>query len=143
MHKLRIEIGTQSYENEVRAYNSLRELENNTTQAHFLKRHGAQTTLDQHFLRIQSGQTPDGKISPTALSTRFKSFTIQLAVINKAVAFWNDNPRSQIPVTIRDTNELGEGYYAGDPAVYVRCSEALVLFDNRGHPISAYPAKCK
>ncbi|MDP9070332.1 MAG: hypothetical protein M3N68_03420, partial [Actinomycetota bacterium] len=69
---------------EASAQRYLSRLEQSVPGAHFLARHGAQTTLEQQFRRATTGMTPDGVQHIPRNASRFLTHRDQLEVIQRA-----------------------------------------------------------
>lgn len=75
------------------AYNKLLQMEQNTPRAHFVEKHGAQTTLQSQLDRVKNttnpaaGQIetyPNGKLKRPSSATKFISHRAQLNMIERA-----------------------------------------------------------
>uniref|UniRef100_UPI00332B8827 RHS repeat-associated core domain-containing protein n=1 Tax=Pseudomonas sp. HY7a-MNA-CIBAN-0227 TaxID=3140474 RepID=UPI00332B8827 len=132
------------------AYRRLNEIEQAHPKAHFLEKHGAQTTLESQLERIMTAKNPTtGKIErhiygkkagqpkiPTA-ATRYLSHRDQLNAIYRAQLIFR---RTNIE-TSREPMEMGkiigEGYESKD-LKYGKQKKAKVILDTQGNPITAY-----
>jgi len=120
---------------EANAQRRLATMEAATPKAHFLSRHGAQTTLDQQYTRAQRGLTPDGYAGEPVNSTRFLSHQAQLNAIQRAQTIAIQTGQKRVDVDMGYT--IGEGF--DDKSLgYWRTTNARVVFKN-GMPYTAYP----
>uniref|UniRef100_UPI00200C8F71 RHS repeat domain-containing protein n=1 Tax=Pseudomonas sp. MWU15-20650 TaxID=2933107 RepID=UPI00200C8F71 len=135
---------------EANAYRRLREIEQAFPRAHFLERHGAQTSLAAQLERVRSGKNPTtGEIEryiggnrhgqpkiPTA-ATRYLSHRDQLNAIYRAklILRRTNLETSREPMDMGKI--IGEGYKK-DNFAYGKQRKAIVILDNHGNPITAY-----
>lgn len=106
--------------------------------AHFFSRHGAQTTLDQQFIRSTTGMTPDGVQQRFLVdSTRFLTHEAQLASYDMAIAQYQIHGRRVFNFTMNEI--VGEGYFANG-ATYGTSDVVRVIIDSRtGAPNTMFP----
>jgi hypothetical protein len=83
-HRLAIEASPQAWK-EQRAKSKI-ESSSSSSHDHGHSRHGAQTSLAEHELRVRTGKTPDGKIDkkPPDRSTRFDTHTLEMEARKRA-----------------------------------------------------------
>jgi RHS repeat-associated protein len=112
-------------------------IESGTEGAHFLSRHGAQTTLKQQLVRATTGLTPDGIQKFAVPSTRFWSHDIELEALEKATASYK--PGMEKTGYIFDLGKsAGEGYYKGGK-VYGTSAQVQAFYNSSGEVISVHP----
>jgi hypothetical protein len=105
--------------------------------AHFLSRHGAQTTLEQQFVRARTGVTPEGLAGNPVDSGRFLSHQAELAAYNRALELYKASPQSQIVFEMDSV--IGEGFTKFGKAL-VRTTNVVARFDKSGRMITLYPS---
>jgi len=105
---------------EANAYRRLQELESSIPGAHFLEKHGAQTTLQSQLERIQSGKNPTTDVIETygngnpkipSSATRFLSNRDRLNAIDRAQNIYRttgDQLLAEKPIIFNYL--IGEGY---------------------------------
>jgi hypothetical protein len=105
---------------EANAYRHLQDIESSIPGAHFLEKHGAQTTLQSQLERVQFGKNPttgivetyaNGKPKIPSSATRFLSNRDQLNAIDRAQNIYRmtgDKLLTEQP--IRFNSLIGEGY---------------------------------
>ncbi|ROM74346.1 type IV secretion protein Rhs [Pseudomonas brassicacearum] len=135
---------------EAKAYKELREMEGSIDGAHFLEKHGAQTTLQSQMERLQSGKNPTtGEIErytkgkkkgepkiPTA-ATHFISHRDQLYAINRARLVFKESGLQQSREPIEFGRKVGEGYKK-EGLEYGEQTKAVVILNDKGLPITSY-----
>jgi hypothetical protein len=125
---------------EANAYRRLQEIENANARAHFLERHGAQTSLESQLERATNGTNPTTGVQqhiPTA-ATRFDSHRDQLNAIQRAQTIYRQSSDDITLSTIPFGRRIGEGYSRTGPT-YGTSSTAQVVLDKSGNPVTAYP----
>ncbi|MHA6787392.1 RHS repeat-associated core domain-containing protein [Pseudomonas bijieensis] len=135
---------------EANAYRRLDEMEKSIEGAHFLEKHGAQTTLDSQLERVKTGRNPgtgeidvytNGKkkgepaIPPAA--TRFFSHRDQLNAIHRAQLIFRRAGLMESKKPIDMGKVVGEGYKL-DGVEYGHQTKAVVILDKNGLPKTAY-----
>ncbi|MBD8097383.1 RHS repeat protein [Pseudomonas fluorescens] len=135
---------------EANAYRRLDELEKATSGAHFLEKHGKQTTLASQLERLQTAKNPttgmveyftsgpkigEPKYPPAA--THFLSHRDQLNAIYRAQLIFRRNGRAQSLEPMHMGKIVGEGY-SGNDMKYSQQSKARVILDRDGNPKTAY-----
>jgi RHS repeat-associated protein len=121
-------LGWGGQSSESYAATQLQRLEANSENAHFLSRHGPQTTLEQQYVRATTGVTPDGMVQnflPDA--SRFLSNQDQLDAAMIAIRQFNKTGESVIDFTMGKV--VGEGYTSGG-ANYVVTRNIRAVFRN-------------
>ncbi|MBA6046774.1 rhs family protein [Pseudomonas lactis] len=135
---------------EANAYRRLKEIEQTFPRAHFLEKHGAQTTPDSQLERVRTGKNPtteeieryiggrkDGEPKIPTAATRYFSHRDQLNAIYRAQLIFK---HTNLQISRRPMNMgkiIGEGYKKNN-FEYERQSKAIVILDNNGNPITAY-----
>ncbi len=134
------------------AFEELNNMEKSIKKAHFLQKHGAQTTLVSQLDRLQYGKNPTtGQIdmrtnrktklkepSIPRAATKFMSHRDQLNAINRAKLIFRRTgslPLSMLPVEVG--RKVGEGY-RGKRLEYIEPTKTVVILDANGDPITAY-----
>jgi hypothetical protein len=102
--------------------------------AHFLSRHGAQTTVQQQLQRAQTGITPDGFHGRSTDATRFISHQDQLEAYNIAMQM---PVKSNTPFTMNRV--IGEGFLKGGTGQLQTTNVVQPYFDSNGKLISLFP----
>lgn len=99
-----------------------------STTAHGFSRHGAQTTLEQQYLRATRGVRPDVPSDIPRLrgpdSTRSTSQVLHELAVDAAIA----NGRTDVIVSFDDGRVFGEGFRSGGTD-YFQSSHLRVRFD--------------
>ncbi|RFD32290.1 type IV secretion protein Rhs, partial [Pseudomonas sp. GL93] len=135
---------------EANAYKHLDELEKATPGAHFLEKHGKQTTLASQLERLQTAKNPTTGIveyftsGPRAgepkyppASTHFLSHRDQLNAIYRAQLIFRRNGLAQSLKPMHMGKIVGEGY-SGNEMQYSQQSKARVILNSAGQPKTAY-----
>ena len=122
--------------NERAASVELRALEDNIPGAHFVSRHGPETTLTSQRVRATTGMTPDNIPGRPIDASRFSSYQDQAEAIQKAQVIYNKT--GQTSVTVDLGRAIGDGYLKGGQT-YVQTARAVIRFDSNGRPYTAYP----
>ncbi|WP_036770935.1 RHS repeat-associated core domain-containing protein [Photorhabdus australis] len=125
---------------EANAYRRLQEMQNATPRAHFLDKHGAQTSLGDQIARATTGRNPaTGAIEriPTA-ATRFLSHRDQLNAIQRAQTIYRQAGRTMAESTINYGRWIGEGIQSGT-LQHSMSHGAKVWFNRTGEVITAFP----
>ncbi|MEE3645283.1 MULTISPECIES: RHS repeat-associated core domain-containing protein [unclassified Brenneria] len=125
---------------EANAHRRLQEMENATPRAHFLERHGAQTSLESQLSRATNGANPTTGVqqrTPTA-ATRFNSHRDQLNSIQRAQTIYRQSGGTNTAITIPHGKVIGEGYSKIGPT-YGTSSTSKVILNPNGQPITAFP----
>ncbi|WP_043051557.1 RHS repeat-associated core domain-containing protein, partial [Pseudomonas fluorescens] len=135
---------------EANAYRRLKEIEQAFPRAHFLEKHGAQTTPGSQLERVRSGKNPtteeieryiggrkDGEPKIPTAATRYFSHRDQLNAIYRAqlIFKYTNLQTSRRPINMGKI--IGEGYKKNN-FEYGRQNKAIVILDNDGNPITAY-----
>ncbi|MBE8603353.1 RHS repeat domain-containing protein, partial [Pseudomonas cyclaminis] len=128
----------------------LSELEKSIPDAHFLEKHGAQTSLGSQLERMETAKNPTtgeietydrgrraGQPRPPSAATHFLSHRDQFNAIERAVLIFKLNGRAQTPTPMGMGKIIGEGYKR-DGLEYGRQSKAIVHLNRDGKPITAY-----
>ncbi|MCF5054677.1 hypothetical protein GIW74_24040, partial [Pseudomonas syringae] len=135
---------------EKNAYRRLGEIEQAHPKAHFLEKHGAQTTLDSQLERVKTAKNPttgeieryiDGKKkgepkTPSA-ATRYFSHRDQLNAIYRAQLIFRRTNLEMSREPINMGKVTGEGYKK-EGLQYGRQTKARVFLDKDGNPITAF-----
>ena len=119
------------------AESKLAAIEAGTADAHFLSRHGAQTTLQEQLTRATTGLTPDGIAGRAVASSRFLSHEIQLEAFELAQAAYKPAMAGKGTV-IEMGKTIGEGYLKGGGSVKSSTS-FQVFYNNNGEITTMYP----
>ncbi|AAY90835.1 filamentous hemagglutinin family protein, intein-containing [Pseudomonas protegens Pf-5] len=122
--------------NERAAAAELKALEASINDAHFVSRHGPETTLIQQELRAKTGMTPDNQSKRPIDASRWASYQDMSEAFQKAQAIYRKT--GQTSVTVDLGRVIGEGYLKGGGS-YVQTTKAVVRFDINGKPYTAYP----
>ncbi|MGY2299332.1 RHS repeat domain-containing protein, partial [Pseudomonas yamanorum] len=135
---------------EANAYRRLDELEQATPGAHFLEKHGAQTTLASQLERVMTAKNPTtgivevhdrgrraGQPRPPSAATHFLSHRDQLNAIYRAqlILKHTNIGTSREPMDMGKI--IGEGYKR-DGLEYGQQRKAVVILDANGNPKTAY-----
>ncbi|MFL1553569.1 RHS repeat domain-containing protein, partial [Pseudomonas sp. D47] len=132
------------------AHRRLEEIETAHPNAHFLEKHGAQTTLDSQHERVQTAKNPstgvierylDGKKKgepkiPSA-ATRFLSHRDQLNAIYRAQLIFRRTNLETSREPMEMGRIIGEGYKK-QSLQYGKQTKARVILDKDGNPITAF-----
>ncbi|RQO49496.1 RHS repeat-associated core domain-containing protein, partial [Pseudomonas sp. KBW05] len=135
---------------ESNAHRRLLELEASIPGAHFVEKHGAQTSLESQLERVQTAKNPTtGEIEifdrgrragqprlPSA-ATHFLSHRDQLNTIDRAILIFKLNGRAEIQKPMNMGKVVGEGYKR-DGLEYGKQTKATVHLNQDGKPITAY-----
>ncbi len=135
---------------EANAYRRLEEIEQAFPKAHFLEKHGAQTTRQSQLERVQTAKNPTtGEIErnvggrragrpkiPNA-ATRYLSHRDQLNAIYRAQLIFRHTNLNTSRAPIDMGKIIGEGYKK-DTLEYGKQRKAAVILDADGNPITAY-----
>ncbi|MBT2373484.1 RHS repeat-associated core domain-containing protein, partial [Pseudomonas fluorescens] len=135
---------------EANAYRRLDELERSTPGAHFLEKHGAQTSLESQLERVVSARNPTtqevetfdrgrraGQPRPPSAATHFLSHRDQLNAIYRAQLIFKLTNLSMSGKPIDMRKIIGEGYKR-EGFEYGKQTKARVILDENGKPITAY-----
>lgn len=122
--------------NERAAAAELRSLEGSVEDAHFVSRHGPETTLAQQQLRASTGMTPDLVQGRKIDASRWSSYQDMSEAIQKAQTIYNKTGQTSVTVDLGRT--IGDGYLKGG-ATYSQTTKAVIRFDANGMPYTAYP----
>ncbi|OPA88365.1 type IV secretion protein Rhs, partial [Pseudomonas fluorescens] len=135
---------------EANAYRRLDELEKATPGAHFLEKHGAQTTLESQLERVETAKNPTTGIVEIYLSgirmgetkyppaaTRYLSHRDQLNSIYRAQLIFRRNGHAASLKPMDMGKIIGEGY-SRDGLNYSQQRKARVILDKNGKPKTAY-----
>ncbi|NVZ52399.1 RHS repeat protein [Pseudomonas sp. B6002] len=135
---------------EANAYRRLDELEKAIPDAHFLEKHGAQTSLESQLERVITAKNPTtGEIEifdtgrraglprPPSAATHFLSHRDQFNAIERAILIFKLNGRAQAPIPMDMGKIIGEGYKR-DGLEYGRQAKATVHLNSDGYPITAH-----
>ncbi|MEK7885301.1 two-partner secretion domain-containing protein [Methyloversatilis sp. NSM2] len=122
--------------NERAAAVELRRLESNIQDAHFVSRHGPETSLSAQRLRAQTGITPDGVQGRSIDASRWASYQDMAEAIRKAQIIYNNTGQTSVTIDLGRT--IGDGYLKGG-VTYAQTTKAVIRFDARGMPYTAYP----
>ncbi|MBC3374868.1 RHS repeat protein, partial [Pseudomonas sp. SWRI92] len=135
---------------EANAYRRLDEMERSIPGAHFLQKHGAQTTTEGQLERVTTGRNPGtGQIDvyhsgsnaglpaiPSA-ATRFLSHRDQLNAIYRAQLIFRRAGIAESKEPIEMGRVIGEGYKR-DGLEYTQQTKAIVILNTNGLPKTAY-----
>lgn len=113
----------------------LSRMESSTNGAHYYSRHGAQTTLQQQYLRATTGYTPDGYAGRIGDASKFLSNQIQLNAAQRAETIYNQTGRNSFSFDMGEN--IGEGYLRGGQNL-VSSSKVTAVFRN-GKLYTLYP----
>ncbi|RMO75329.1 hypothetical protein ALQ35_00691, partial [Pseudomonas fluorescens] len=135
---------------EANTYRRLDKLEEETPGAHFLEKHGAQTTFESQLERVRSAKNPttgiveiytsgkkkgEPKYPPAA--THYLSHRDQLNSIYRAQLIFRRNGHAASLEPMDMGRVIGEGYSSGD-LQYSQQRKARVILDKDGKPKTAY-----
>ncbi|NMZ36255.1 RHS repeat domain-containing protein, partial [Pseudomonas proteolytica] len=135
---------------EANAYSRLKEMEQELPRAHFLEKHGAQTTLDAQLERVMTAKNPTtgeierhvdgrrvGQPKIPSAATRYLSHRDQLNAIYRAQLILRRTNIGKSREPIDMGKEIGEGYKKAN-FEYGKQTKAKVILDTDGKPITAY-----
>ncbi|RON58581.1 RHS repeat-associated core domain-containing protein [Pseudomonas frederiksbergensis] len=135
---------------EANAYRRLDEMEKATPGAHFLEKHGKQTSLSSQRERVITGRNPTtgiierytngrraGQPKIPSAATRFISYRDQLNAIHRAQLIFRRNGLAASKEPMNMGKQIGEGYKRSG-VVYGKQTNAIVILDNAGAPITTY-----
>ncbi|MFP3497937.1 RHS repeat-associated core domain-containing protein, partial [Pseudomonas sp. SIMBA_059] len=135
---------------EANAHRRLSELEASISGAHFLERHGAQTSLESQLERVMTARNPTtgaietfdrgrraGQPRPPSAATHFVSHRDQLNAIDRAILVFKLTGRANTSASMDMGKIIGEGYKR-DGLIYGTQRKAVVYLDNDGKPITAF-----
>lgn len=122
--------------NERAAEVALKSMEVSIRDAHFVARHGPETSLSAQKIRAETGKTPDGQQGRPIDASRWASYQDMLDAIQKAQSIHAKT--GQTSVTVDLGRVVGDGYLKGG-ANYLQTTKAVVRFDSKGAPFTAYP----
>ncbi|OPA90109.1 rhs family protein, partial [Pseudomonas fluorescens] len=135
---------------EANAHRRLTELEASIPGAHFLEKHGAQTTLESQLERVRTARNPTtgeietfdrgrrrGEPRPPSAATHFLSHRDQLNAIDRAILIFKLNGRAEIPDPMDMGKIIGEGYKRNG-LEYGKQKKAIVYLNRDGKPITAF-----
>ncbi|APV38890.1 type IV secretion protein Rhs [Pseudomonas frederiksbergensis] len=128
----------------------LKEMEDSIDEAHFLQKHGAQTTLQSQLQRVQEGRNPGtGEIDryqrgrrrgepviPSA-ATHFLSHRDQMNAIQRAQLIFKQSGLNASKRPIEMGKKIGEGFKR-DGLQYGEQTRAVVYLNSAGQPITAF-----
>ncbi|WP_010568062.1 RHS repeat domain-containing protein, partial [Pseudomonas extremaustralis] len=134
---------------EANAYRRLDELEKATPGAHFLEKHGAQTTLESQLERVKTAKNPTtgavevytsgpkkGKLKYPPAATHYLSHKDQLNSIYRAQLIFRQNDRFASLKPMDMGKIIGEGY--SRDGKYSQQRKARVILNKDGKPKTAY-----
>jgi RHS repeat-associated protein len=135
---------------EANAYRRLDEMEKSTKGAHFLEKHGKQTSLESQRERAMTGRNPTtgvierytsgkkaGQPKIPSAATRFISYRDQLNVIHRAQLIFRRNGHAASKEPMNMGKQIGEGYKRGG-LVYGKQKNAVAILDKTGAPITTF-----
>ncbi|WHS58934.1 RHS repeat-associated core domain-containing protein [Pseudomonas sp. G2-4] len=135
---------------EANAYRRLEEMERSIEGAHFLQKHGAQTTADSQLERVRTGRNPGtgeidvyergrntGQPAISSAATRFLSHRDQLNAIHRAQLIFRRAGIVASKKPIEMGRVIGEGYKR-EGLEYGKQTKAIVILDRNGMPKTAY-----
>jgi len=135
---------------EENAYRRLDEMEKATQDAHFLEKHGKQTTLASQQERSITGRNPTtgnievftngrraGQPKIPSAATHFFSYRDQLNAIHRAQLIFRRNGQMASKEPMDMGKVVGEGYKRGG-VVYGQQTHAIVILDGVAQPITSY-----
>jgi hypothetical protein len=109
--------------------------------AHFLDRHGADTSLQELYVRANYGLTPDGIVRSPVDSTRFLSHELEQEAYDKAMQAWKNAGSPSGRWTPADSisigKTVGDGFLANSETYFVT-SKITVVIQN-GKVFTMYP----
>lgn len=110
-------------------------IESGTEGAHFLSRHGAQTTIQQQLTRATTGLTPDGIVGKAVASSRFLTNELQLEALEAAQATYKQGMSGTV---IEMGKIVGNGYSKGGGALKTSTS-VQVYYNSGGEVMTLFP----
>ncbi len=113
----------------------LSQMEKSISGAHFLSRHGAQTTLAQQLERATTGLTPEGVAGKASDASRFLSHQVELQAVKKAEFIFQQTGKTSFSFSMEKT--IGEGYLRKGTSV-VQTTNVQAVFRN-GKLYTMYP----
>ncbi|WP_367256388.1 RHS repeat-associated core domain-containing protein [Pseudomonas sp. stari2] len=132
------------------AYRRLEEMERSTPGAHFLEKHGKQTTLASQQERSLTGRNPTtgiieiytngnkaGQPKIPSAATHFFSYRDQLNAIHRAQLIFRRNGIVATREPMNMGKIVGEGYKRGG-LTYGQQTHAIVILNGSGKPITSY-----
>ncbi|CAN7219228.1 MULTISPECIES: RHS repeat-associated core domain-containing protein [unclassified Pseudomonas] len=135
---------------ESNAYRRLYEMEQATEGAHFLEKHGKQTSLESQRQRVMTGRNPTtgvierythgrkaGQPKIPSAATRFISYRDQLNVIHRAQLIFRRNGHAASKEPMNMGKKIGEGYKRGG-LEYGEQTDAVAILNGAGAPITTY-----
>ncbi|WP_395611387.1 RHS repeat-associated core domain-containing protein [Pseudomonas sp. B22129] len=135
---------------EANAYRRLDELEKATPGAHFLEKHGAQTTLESQLERLQTAKNPTtgivevytsgpnrGQPKYPPAATRYLSHRDQLNSIYRAQLIFKSSGHAASLKPMNMDKVIGNGYVR-EGNTYGKNRNARVILDQHGRPKTAY-----
>jgi len=135
---------------EANAYRRLDEMERSTKGAHFLEKHGKQTSLESQRERAITGRNPttgvierytkgkkEGQPKIPSAATRYISYRDQLNAIHRAQLIFRQSGHAASKEPMNMGKQIGEGYKRGG-FEYGRQADAVVILDRNGVPITTY-----
>ncbi|WP_313005673.1 RHS repeat-associated core domain-containing protein, partial [Pseudomonas sp.] len=135
---------------EENAYRRLDEMEKSTRGAHFVEKHGKQTTLASQQERSLTGRNPTtgvievytygrraGQPKIPSAATHFFSYRDQLNAIHRAQLIFRRNGQIASTEPMNMGKIVGEGYRRGG-VVYGQQTHAIVILNSAGKPITSY-----
>ncbi|MBV4484339.1 RHS domain-containing protein [Pseudomonas sp. SWRI153] len=135
---------------EENAYRRLDEMEKSTRGAHFVEKHGKQTTLASQQERSLTGRNPTtgvievytngrraGQPKIPSAATHFFSYRDQLNAIHRAQLIFSRNGQIASTEPMNMGKIVGEGYRRGG-VVYGQQTHAIVILNSVGKPITSY-----
>jgi hypothetical protein len=125
-------------------------MERATPGAHFLEKHGKQTSLASQRERAMTGRNPTtgvierytsgrraGQPKIPSAATRFISYRDQLNAIHRAQLIFRRNGHAASKEPMNMGKQIGEGYKRGG-LVYGKQTDAVAMLDRTGAPITTY-----
>ena len=127
-------------------------MEANTPGAHFLEKHGAQTTLSSQYQRASTGSNPTtgtietyskgkkaGQPKIPSAATRYTSHRDQLNAIERAIQIFKNTGSTDLSNRPIEMNRvIGEGYQKGT-LKHGTQTQATTILDKTGKPITSFP----
>jgi filamentous hemagglutinin len=120
-------LGWGGQSSEQYAVTQLERLQASNSGAHFLSRHGSETTIDEQYIRATTGLTPDGVQGPIVDATRFVSNQDMLDAAMQAIKQYNSTGASSFDFVMGRV--IGEGYTKGG-ANYLVTQNVRAVFRN-------------
>ena len=116
----------------------MKRLESSIEGAHFVSRHGPQTTLGQQRLRATYGIAPDNpnKVTYTTDTARWFNSGDMFEGLQRAQAVHARTGDPEIFISFDRT--IGEGYLKGGD-IYATSNTAVFRFNEHGQPYTFYP----